>query len=83
MLKKIGREVNIIIVDSKEGKVTLKIYLSGGIMSTFYEKCRSLTQEDKTKIGKLGNWMAIMLEHNDKKLLIVKMCRMPGTASNG
>ena len=83
MLKKIGREVKMITADSKEWNMTPKDHLPGGLMSAFYGKYRSLMQEDKTKIGKLGNWMAIMLEHNDKKLLIVKMCRMPGTASNG
>ena len=52
-------------------------------MSVFFGKCRSLTQDKKTKIGKLGNWMAITLECNDKKLVMIGMHGMPRTSSNG
>ena len=51
MLKKIGREVNIIIVDSKQWDVKPKDYLPGGLTSAFFGKCRSLLQEEKKKIG--------------------------------
>ena len=57
--KKIGREGKMITADSKEWNMTPKDYLPGGLMSAFYGKCTSLTQEEKTKIGKLGNWIAI------------------------
>ena len=65
--------------DSKEWIMKPKDCLPGGLISEFYGKCRSLIQEDKTKIGKLGNWIVITLDHDSEKLLIIKMYRIPKT----
>ena len=52
-LKKIGREVKMITTDSKEWNMTPKYCLPGGLMSTFFGKCKSSIQEVKKKIGKI------------------------------
>ena len=62
--------------------MTPKGYLPGGLMSAFYGKCRSLMQGEKTKIGQLGNWMTIVLDHDNKKLVIINTRRMLRTSSN-
>ena len=55
MFKKIDREEKMTTVDSKEWNVTLNDYLPGRLRSEFCGKYRLLMQEEKMKIGKLGN----------------------------
>ena len=59
-----------------------KDYLPGALISAFFGKCRSLTQDEKTKIGKLWNWMIITLEYNNKKVVIINACKLTKTSPN-
>ena len=82
-MKKIDREVKIIMSDSKEQNTTLLDYLLSRLMSVFFSKCSPLIQQKNVKIGRLGNWMAIRLEYKEKRLDNINIYRIPRTSSNG
>ena len=76
-MRKIDHEFKIIMSDSKEWNTTPSDYLPGGLMSVFFSKCSSLIQQKNAKIGRLGNWIAIRLEHKGKRLEIINIYRIP------
>ena len=54
-MKKIHREAQIIVVDSKEWVVTSSDYLPGGVLTIIHNKCQPILQQKKVKKGRLGN----------------------------
>jgi len=65
-MRAIDRESVIFTADSKEWDVTPTDYLPGGICSVFLSKCSPLIDSKRVVKGRLGNWMAIKLQHNKK-----------------
>ena len=71
------------MADSKEWATTPKDYLPGGLMSVFGSKCSPIMQQKKIKVGRLGNWIAVLIEYKGKRIEIINMYRIPKTSSNG
>ena len=73
----------IVTADSNEWETTPSDYLPGGACSIFLSKCSPLVDRKKVVKGRLGNWIAVSLEHEGKRLEIINMCRIPRTSSHG
>ena len=54
--------------------MTNEDYLSGGIMNILFQKFAATHQKKKIVKGHLGNWCAMPLEHNEKRLEIINLC---------
>ena len=83
IIKQINRSSILIENDSGQHHVTNKDYLPGGVTSILFQKCVSMYQKKKVVKGRLGNWSAIALEHNGKRLEIINLYRIPSSSPNG
>ena len=74
LIKKMNRAVTLIENNSKQHHVTNKDYLPGGIMNILFQKCAAMSQKKKIVKGRLGNWCAMPLEYDRKRLEIINLC---------
>ena len=83
IIKRIDKSAILIENDSGQYHVANRDYLPGGVTNTLFQKCVSVHQRKKIVKGRLGNWSAIALEHNSKRLEIINLCRIPSSSTNG
>lgn len=57
--------------------------MPGGICNIFLNKVSPLVDPKRVVKGRLGNWMAVSLVNNEKRLEIINIYRIPSTSSNG
>ena len=67
----------MIYADSREYDKAKKNYLPSGIMNYIRGNIANLCDSTKTKISKLGNWMAMHLTNQYKIILCITMYRIP------
>ena len=82
-VREVDRESNIVVADSGEWETTPGDYLPGGVMSVILSKCCPLINKKEIKKGRLGNWIAIPLQHKGKRVEIICIYRIPSSSSNG
>ena len=82
-VREIDRESNIVVADSGEWETTPGDYLPGGVMSVTLSKCCPLINKKEIKKGRLGNWIAIPLQHKGKRVELTCIYRIPSSSSNG
>lgn len=82
-MKRLGRETSVYAADSKSWKLTNNNYLPGGVLSVFQGKIRSLINEEEVEQSKVGNWIAIPIQHNGKKVLFINIYRIPVKSTQG
>ena len=82
-MRSISRGAQIFTADSKEWSSTNNDYLPGGIMTVLLERCGPYIDKKTIKIGRLGNWNAISLKYNKKRVEIINLYRLPLSSSNG
>jgi len=82
-VREIDRESVILTADSNEWEVSPSDYLPGGICNIFLSKVSLLVDPKRVVKGRLGNWMAVSLVNNEKRLEIINIYRIPSTSSNG
>ena len=78
-----NQATKLIANDSGQHHVTNRNYLPGGIMNAMFQKCAPMVQMKKTTKGRLGDWSAMAFEHNEKRLEVINLCRIPSSSSNG
>ena len=52
-------------------------------MNILFQKFAATHQKKKIVKGHLGNWCAMPLEHNEKRLEIINLCWIPSSSSTG
>lgn len=83
-VKRISKGAQIIPVDSRQWNLkNKKSYLPGGLLTIMFEKCKPYVERKNIKIGRLGNWSAISLQHKSKRLELINLYRIPATSSHG
>ena len=82
-MKRLGRETSVYTADSKSWKLTNNNYLPGGVLSIFRGKIWSLINEEEVEQSKVGNWIAIPIQHNGKKVLFINIYRIPVKSTQG
>ena len=83
IMKQIHQIVKIVINDSKQYYVTRNNYLLGGLLNIIFNKCSPIIQQQKITKGRLGNWSAIALEYNGKRVELINLYRILLSSSNG
>ena len=82
-IKEVDWENKIVVADSGEWETTLGDYLPGGVMGIILSKCCPLINNEKITKGRLGNWIAIPLQHKGKRVELISIYRIPSSSSNG
>ena len=52
-------------------------YLLEGLINIIDQRYVSIIELNKVEIGRLGNWIAILVIYNGKQLKIIKLYRIP------
>ena len=82
-MQELGRNIEMIYADSGEYDKAKKNYLPGSIMNCIRGNMTNLYDSTKTKISKLGNWMAIYLINEHKTIICITMYRIPQSSTQG
>jgi len=77
IMRLIDKGVLIQTADSKQWKMTKKNYLPGGLLHIINSKYTPIINQKKVTVGRLGNWMAVEMKHNAKRLEIIHLYRIP------
>ena len=76
-MKRLGKRTMCIATDSKEWNLTSKEYLPGGLINIIQQRYGSIIDEKKVEKGRLGNWIAIPIMCNGKRLELINLYRIP------
>ena len=82
-MKTLGREMHVIGADTMRWEVTPNQRLPGGVMIALRGRAKSVMEDESVHKGKLGNWIAIKLSDQKKKISILNIYRIPVSTSNG
>ena len=82
-IKGVDRESKIIVADSGEWNTTPGDYLPGGVMGIILSKCTALINNDQITKGRLGNWIAIPIQHKGKRVELISIYRIPSSSNYG
>ena len=82
-LKILGRKIQIEITDSKLWNTTSSDLLPERLITVAQRSITSLINNKSIIKGRLGNQIAMKLQHNRKTLAIINLYRIPRSLSNG